>query len=67
LDNSVGKSHIISSHGVELRVILGGIVSGTFRSLIETPLEYVKVEAFLLLLLFLVECLIESLIDINCF
>lgn len=30
--------------GLELRVIIGGLVSGTCRAIVETPLEYAKVE-----------------------
>jgi hypothetical protein len=47
-DNKFGKAHINSTHGLELRVILAGIMAGTVRSLIETPLEYVKVILFFL-------------------
>lgn len=31
------------TNGLEVRVILGGTMAGTCRALIETPLEYAKV------------------------
>ena len=34
LDNQLGKTHIPLSNGLEVRVILGGIMSGTCRALI---------------------------------
>lgn len=43
LDTDFGRTKIPLTHGVELRVILAGIASGTARSVIETPLEYAKV------------------------
>lgn len=44
MDNQFGKQHILFSNGVELRVICGGLMSGTLRALIETPLEYAKIK-----------------------
>lgn len=44
LDNDLGKQKIPLSRGLETRVIIGGIMSGTFRSIVETPLEYAKVD-----------------------
>jgi hypothetical protein len=43
LDNSFGRTHIPLTNGIETRVIIGGIMSGTCRSFVETPLEYAKV------------------------
>jgi solute carrier family 25 carnitine/acylcarnitine transporter 20/29 len=43
MDNDVGKKRIPLTHGLEVRVILGGIVAGSVRSVVETPLEYAKV------------------------
>jgi hypothetical protein len=43
LDNSFGKKQIPFTNGTEYRIVLGGIMSGTVRSLVETPLEYAKV------------------------
>lgn len=42
-DNSFGKKQIPLTNGLEIRVILGGVTSGTCRALIETPLEYAKI------------------------
>lgn len=47
LDNSFGKTQIPFTNGTEYRVVLGGIMSGTVRSLVETPLEYAKVTIFI--------------------
>lgn len=44
LDNKFGKTHIPGTNGLETRVILGGMVSGTCRALVETPLEYAKIK-----------------------
>lgn len=44
LDNSFGKQHVPLTHGIELRVILGGLMAGTVRALVETPLEYAKIK-----------------------
>lgn len=44
LDNDFGRTKIPFSHGVEFRVVLAGIASGTARSVIETPLEYAKIK-----------------------
>jgi len=41
-DNNFGKTEIPLTNGIQIRVILGGIASGTLRSLVETPLEYAK-------------------------
>lgn len=43
LDNPHGRQHIPMTNGLEIRVILGGVTSGTCRALIETPLEYAKI------------------------
>lgn len=43
LDNNFGKSTIPFTNGVENRVVIGGIMAGSVRSLIETPLEYAKI------------------------
>jgi hypothetical protein len=47
-DNNFGTYEIPLTHGLQIRVILGGIASGTMRSIIETPLEYAKVFSILL-------------------
>jgi hypothetical protein len=44
-DNSLGKYEIPLSQGVQLRVVLGGLMAGTLRACVETPLEYAKVRA----------------------
>lgn len=44
MDNSVGKMHVPLTHGIEFRVILGGLMAGTVRALVETPLEYAKIK-----------------------
>jgi solute carrier family 25 carnitine/acylcarnitine transporter 20/29 len=44
MDNRFGKSHIPLSNGLEVRVICGGLIAGTCRALIETPLEYAKIK-----------------------
>ena len=44
LDNPFGKSHIPFTHGIQVRVILGGLMAGTMRAIVETPLEYVKIK-----------------------
>jgi hypothetical protein len=38
------REKIPSSGGIELRVLFGGIISGTVRSLVECPFEYAKVK-----------------------
>ena len=43
MDNQYGKYPIPLTNGLEIRVIIGGIASGTIRSIIETPVEYSKV------------------------
>jgi hypothetical protein len=43
LDNPFGKYEIPLTQGVQIRVVLGGLVAGTLRACIETPLEYAKV------------------------
>jgi len=43
LDNRIGKAKIPLTNGLETRVLAGGVVAGTCRALIETPLEYAKV------------------------
>lgn len=42
-DSEVARSHIPLSGGVELRVILAGVCSSSARSVIETPLEVIKI------------------------
>lgn len=44
LDNQIGKKPIPLTNGLETRVIAGGIMAGTCRALIETPLEYAKIK-----------------------
>jgi solute carrier family 25 (mitochondrial carnitine/acylcarnitine transporter), member 20/29 len=44
LDNPTGRITIPFTSGVELRVVLGGLISGSVRSAIETPLEYAKIQ-----------------------
>ncbi|RNA43790.1 carnitine-acylcarnitine carrier [Brachionus plicatilis] len=44
LDNPFGKMHVPLTHGIEFRVILGGLMAGTVRALVETPLEYAKIK-----------------------
>lgn len=43
MDNKFGKRPIPGTNGLETRVIVGGMVAGTCRALVETPLEYAKV------------------------
>jgi hypothetical protein len=45
-DNSLGKWEIPLTSGLQLRVVLGGVCAGTFRALVETPIEYAKVSLF---------------------
>ena len=42
-DSGVGRWELPFSGGVQLRVLAGGFFASTARSVIETPLEYVKV------------------------
>jgi solute carrier family 25 carnitine/acylcarnitine transporter 20/29 len=42
-DNKFLTSKIPFTYGLELRVIIGGIISGTSRAIIECPFEYTKV------------------------
>ena len=44
LDNRFGKTHIPLTNGLEIRVICGGMMAGTMRAVIETPLEYAKIK-----------------------
>ena len=44
LDNRFGRTHIPLTNGIETRVILGGIMAGACRSVIETPLDYAKIK-----------------------
>lgn len=44
LDNDFGRTQIPLTKGTEYRVVLAGAMSGTVRSLIETPLEYAKTQ-----------------------
>ena len=41
-DNPFGRTTIPLTNGTEIRVIFGGITSGTLRTFVETPLEYAK-------------------------
>jgi solute carrier family 25 carnitine/acylcarnitine transporter 20/29 len=43
MENDIGKKKIPLTRGLETRVIIGGIMSGTFRAIVETPLEFAKV------------------------
>ena len=43
MNNKYGCYEIPFSYGLQVRVVLGGLVAGSCRSLIETPLEYAKV------------------------
>lgn len=40
LDNDIGKYEFPLAHGLQLRVILGGIASGTVRSIVEVGLFF---------------------------
>lgn len=44
MDNRFGRTQIPFTNGLELRVIGGGMMSGTLRALVETPLEYAKIK-----------------------
>jgi hypothetical protein len=44
MDNRFGKTPIPLTNGLEVRVICGGMIAGTMRALIETPLEYAKIK-----------------------
>jgi solute carrier family 25 carnitine/acylcarnitine transporter 20/29 len=44
MDNRFGKTPIPLTNGIEIRVICGGMMAGTMRALIETPLEYAKIK-----------------------
>jgi len=44
MDNKFGKRPIPGTNGLETRVIVGGMVAGTCRALVETPLEYAKIK-----------------------
>lgn len=54
LDTPFGRTQVPFSKGVEVRVVIAGIASGSVRSIIETPLEYAKVSSlsFLIVLFF---------------
>jgi len=41
-DNPICKQEIPFTHGVQIRVILGGMVGGSLRAIVECPLEYAK-------------------------
>jgi len=43
MDTPFGRKKIPFASGTEYRVVCGGIMAGSIRSLIETPLEYAKV------------------------
>jgi solute carrier family 25 carnitine/acylcarnitine transporter 20/29 len=44
MDTHFGKIQIPLTNGLQVRVICGGIMSGTMRAIIETPLEYAKIK-----------------------
>ena len=44
MDNRFGRTQIPFTNGLEIRVIGGGMMSGTLRALVETPLEYAKIK-----------------------
>ena len=44
MDNNFGRAEIPFTHGLQTRVIFGGLASGSIRSIIETPLEYAKIK-----------------------
>lgn len=44
MDTHFGKKQIPLTNGLEIRVICGGIMSGSMRAIIETPLEYAKIK-----------------------
>ncbi len=44
MDTPFGRKKVPITNGTELRVVCGGIMAGSIRSLIETPLEYAKVK-----------------------
>ena len=46
MNNDFGKFQIPFTFGIEARVILGGIISGACRSIIECPLDYTKVNIY---------------------
>ncbi len=45
MDTPFGRKKIPFASGTEYRVVCGGIMAGSIRSLIETPLEYAKVNS----------------------
>lgn len=44
MDNRFGRTQIPLTNGLEVRVIGGGMMAGTIRALVETPLEYAKIK-----------------------
>ncbi|XP_023218089.1 mitochondrial ornithine transporter 1-like isoform X2 [Centruroides sculpturatus] len=44
LDNDIGKTEIPLTHGLQIRVIAGGLMAGATRAIIECPLEYAKIK-----------------------
>ena len=45
IDTPFGRRKVPFASGTEYRVVCGGIMAGSIRSLIETPLEYAKVNS----------------------
>ncbi|XP_013389954.1 mitochondrial arginine transporter BAC2-like [Lingula anatina] len=43
MDSNFGKYEIPATAGLQIRVIIGGLVASTARAVIETPLEYAKI------------------------
>lgn len=43
MDSPTWRWEIPFTHGIQARVIVGGVVASTARAVIETPLEYAKV------------------------
>jgi solute carrier family 25 carnitine/acylcarnitine transporter 20/29 len=44
MDNRFGREKIPLTNGLEVRVVCGGMMSGSIRALVETPLEYAKIK-----------------------
>lgn len=44
MDNWFGRTQIPLTNGLEVRVVSGGMMSGTLRAFVETPLEYAKIK-----------------------
>lgn len=48
MDNRYGRYEIPLTFGLQIRVIVAGLIAGTARASIETPIEYVKVRQSIL-------------------